>query len=132
MAEQKVPNYEKLVIPFSGFAATTFVYGPADTGRSGGWCFHIFANGATFSLTAVARIKGPKAETDALPMVTVNYRSIFLNGAVSTEAFLPTAITGTSLIVVPSLGQSVGLLVASLSVANLIVYAYPVSECPAF
>jgi hypothetical protein len=132
MAEVKVSNAEKLVIPVSGFVSATYVFGSADTGRSGGWCFHVFANGATFSLTTVARIRGQKAEADALPMVNVPYRSIFLNGAVSTDAFLATAITGTSLIVVPSLGQSVGLLVASLSVANLIVYAYPVSECPAF
>lgn len=131
MAEVKVSS-GKIKIAQSGFVAATYVFGDAGVGNAGGFIFHIFANGATFSLTTAARVAGQQAETDALAMVAVPYKKMFLNAAAGDNTYVTTPITGTSLILVPSFGQSVGLVIASLSVADLIIYAKPIADCPSY
>lgn len=129
MALVEVPANGGKVILLNG-VVTTYVFG--DPGISGGtasaWVFHIVSNGATGSITVVARARGQTAENDQIPMVAVPYRSDFLNGAVGTGLQVSTAITNTSLIGVPATGKSIGLQVTALTVGTFTVYATPIAD----
>lgn len=112
---------------FANGVVTTYVYGDPGVGDASAWEFHIVSNGATGSITVSARARGAQAETDQVPMVAIPYQAGFINGAVGTEAFISTAITGTSLITVRGGGRSVGLNVTALTVGTFTVYATPIA-----
>lgn len=85
---------------------------------------HVVSAG-TISIVVKSRVASQAAGDDGLTPVPVLYLSRYLNGAISTDGLLSTAITGESLILVPASGQDIFLDVTYTS-GNYVVYKIPV------
>lgn len=105
----------------------TLEFGNASAaGVASTWAFHI-VNDNTFSGTIIVKGRSDSLEAgvDNIGYVAVNYVSIYLNGAVSDQTYKNTTITTTSLILVPSTGQSIAFAITCAS-GSCSVYARPV------
>lgn len=106
----------------------TFVLGDGSTNEVAVWELDIVPTGAaTGTITIVGRAANIGGVSVTTPgFVAIPYQSLHLNGAAGTGAFVTTAITSRSLILVPASGISVGVTMASISGAWT-VYARPLN-----
>lgn len=106
----------------------TFVLGDGSENNVGVFVLDIVPNGgATGTITVQGRasnIGGVSTTTPAF--VAIPYQSLHVNGSVGTGAFVTTAITSRTLILVPASGISVALSMASVS-GTWTVYARPLN-----
>lgn len=79
----------------------------------------------TMSCTIVARSSHPDAAKGAIPFYGTLYRKLFLNGLIGDGTLVATAITTTSMIIVPADGLSIAILCGSVTGGNAMVYATP-------
>lgn len=77
----------------------------------------------TGSITVKARSSAPEAAAET--PVAVQYSARYLNGAISTDTLVSTAITGTSLILVPASGQTIVLDCTAYTQGTMTVYKVP-------
>lgn len=104
------------------------------------WAIHIVSNAATGSITVSTRSASPMATNksanmdvagDDIAFVPTVYKGLYVNGAAGTGALVSTAITGSSVILVPASGQQISLNVTALSAGTFTVYAVPVAGAAA-
>lgn len=94
-----------------------------------GLMIHV-VNAGTISIVVKSRVASQAAGDDNVTPVPVLYVSRYLNGAISTDGLLSTAITGESLILVPASAQDIFLDVTYTS-GNYVVYKLPVGGATA-
>lgn len=126
MANQ-TPTARKFTIS----AADAFYLGDASDGRVGTHAVMLVSSSFSGSVTVKARIRGSDAATDAVTPVAVPYLARYLNGAVGSDSIVTTAITGTSLILVPSSGQVPVLDCTSYTSGTLTAYVFPLEGAAA-
>lgn len=95
-------NFQTGKSPFTINAADTYIIGGDSTGQVSTLTIELTSVSFSGSLTVKAR----KAGTTQTP-VAIPYKSRYLNGSVSTDGNLTTAITTTSLIEVDAAGLDV-------------------------
>lgn len=85
------------------------------------------------SISVKSLISTPYTNTNnpAPTPVPILYESRYLNGAISTDGLLATAITGTSLIIIPCTAQQIVLDCTSFVSGKMLVYKVPVAGATA-
>lgn len=106
-------------------SADAFYIGNAEVTYVSTWAIMLVSNTFSGSITIKSRIQGDVAAADSVVPVAVCYQARFINGSVGTDAIVSTAITGTSLIIVPATGQSIVIDCTSFTSGSMTVYAYP-------
>lgn len=120
----KTYNTSKFVIS----AADTVYIGDPGSSAVGTLALMLVASTGTAwtgSITVKARSSAPEAATDSVTPVAVQYSARYLNGAISTDTLVSTAITGTSLILVPASGQTIVLDCTAYTQGTMTVYKVP-------
>jgi hypothetical protein len=87
-------------------SATNTELGDAGTGGEVRKVIHLISSSFVGTITVKARAAGSPAATAYVP---IPYKSRYVNGAVGTEAFVTTGLTGTSLIEVNATGLDISL-----------------------
>jgi hypothetical protein len=87
----------------------------------------MIVNDASFvgSISVKSRIQGKEAADASVAPVPVVYVARYLNGSVGTDALVSTAITTTTLMIVPATGQNIVLDCTSYTSGSCSVYAFP-------
>lgn len=106
----------------------TFVLGDGSTNNVAVYAIDIIpVSAGTISVVPVARAANIGGISTTTPgFVAIPYQSLHVNGSVGTGAFVTTAITGRSTILVPASGLSIALEVAYTS-GDYEVYARPLN-----
>lgn len=78
---------------------------------------HLVASGFTGSITVVGRARGSSEAFVAIP-----YIKLHLNGAVADGTYASTAITGTSVILIPATGLDIALDATAVSAGSVAVH----------
>jgi len=102
-------------------AADDFILRQAGSGVVSGW----FVSLVSASFSGSVTIKGRRSGT-INALLAIPYKKYHLNGAVGDATYVSTAITGTSLIFVPSEGMDVSVSCTSFTSGSLALAAYPV------
>lgn len=105
-------------------SADTFYLGNAGQTFVSTWAIMLVSSSFTGSVTVKSRIQGKEAADDSVAPVQVVYTARFLNGVAGTDALVSTAITTTSLIIVPATGQSIVLDCTSYTSGSLVAYTF--------
>lgn len=105
-------------------SADDFYLGNASDTFVGMYGIMLVSNSFVGSISVKSRIGSPYAA--AVTPVAVLYVSRFLNGAIGTDGLVSTAITGTSLILVPATAQMIVLSCSSFTSGSMSVYKMPV------
>lgn len=90
----------------------------------------LISNSFVGSISVKSLIESPFASPAPTP-VPVLYLSRYLNGAISTDGLLSTAITGTSLIIIPCTAQQIVLDCTAYTSGNMQLVKVPVGGATA-
>ena len=104
----------------------TYVVGAGDGTNVSTLAIHISDTGSlSGSITVKARSLAQQAGVDAAVFQPIVYRKLYLNGAVGDGSLVSTAITTTSIILVPCAGLQIALDVTALASGTATVYTMP-------
>lgn len=123
-------------------SADTFILGGGSHshGNVASWAIHLVSSSFSGSITVSARSAHPDASDiaanmgvagDNIAFVAVPYQKNYLNGLVADGTLVSTAITGTSVIVVPASGVQIALNCTSFVSGSMAVYAVPLEGAAA-
>lgn len=102
-----IPFNESKLVLSSLNGTNTYALGSGHYTTVSAVAVHIVKTGTiSASIAITGRSSVPKATDDLVPYVAILYRKIFLNGAIGDGSLVSTAITDTSLIIIPTDGIS--------------------------
>lgn len=104
-----------------------FILGDADSDFASTWEIMLVSSSFSGSITVQAYSKSKYADDDGVTPIPINYIGSYVNGSVSaSDAFVNTAITTTSEILVPASGRRIVLDCTAYTSGSMIVYSVPV------
>jgi hypothetical protein len=118
-----VANFNANGPKFTINSQTAYIINNASTELVGTFAVMLVSNSFSGSITVKSRIMSNLAAAET--SVPVCYVARYLNGAIGTDATVSTAITGTSLIMIPASGQAITLDCTSFVSGTMTAYAIP-------
>lgn len=128
MADKRVNTTRKFTID----GQNTYILGDASNRVVGTFAVQIVNDGVFVgSITVKARSRVPEADDDGVAFVATVYEKLNLNGAVGDGSLVSTAITTSSLILIPASGLQVALDVTAYTSGTATVYITPLEGAAA-
>jgi hypothetical protein len=107
-------------------ATGLYILGDVDESFAATFELMLVSNSFSGSITVQAYSKAKAADDDGVTPVPISYVGSYVNGSVGTDAFVSTAITGTSEILVPATGRRIVLDCTAYTSGSMTVYAVPI------
>lgn len=123
MALVKTPG-PKIAIKDGG-SNNTYIVGTGDETAASWITLDIRTVSGTGTLTIVGRSSAKAADDDTLAFLPIMYKPMNINGVAAAGAPVSTGITTDSLIMVPSSGQTIGILSTGATTGSFNVYVTP-------
>ena len=111
--------------------ADAFYLGDANDTWAGTLCVHLVSGTFVGSISVKGMSRTKEAADDAVTPVAINYVKVYLNGSVADQTYVNTAITDTSLILIPATGQQIVLDCTSFTSGTMTAYVSRVSGAAA-